>query len=100
MINSDLEMGQVQNSLGSGLTLTFDFGLGFNGFSTFQIFSGSVLVGLRKIIGLGSVFWVLRVLSKKKCLKMYIFSNFCRRVLNFFQFSGFIGFGFYNSYIF
>ena len=31
-------MGRVQNSSGSGLNLTFDFGLGFNGFSMFQIF--------------------------------------------------------------
>ena len=32
--------GWVQNSLGSGLTLTFDFGFGFNMFSMFQIISG------------------------------------------------------------
>ena len=39
-----LVMGRVQNSLGSGLTLTFDYG--FNGFSTFQIIPGSDLTDL------------------------------------------------------
>ena len=38
--------GQVQNSLGSGLTLTYDFGFVFNEFSTFQIIFGSSLTGL------------------------------------------------------
>ena len=38
---NNLVMGRVQNSSGSGLTLTFDFGFGLHWFSMFQSISGS-----------------------------------------------------------
>ena len=45
-------------------------------------------------------FSVLTGFELKKCLKMFIFNDFCLWVLKVFRLLGFIGYGFSNLYIF